>query len=133
MVIAILTLMISTYGLPDELMSGKTAVYVAIALVAAFVYAKDKNTSVDLKKIDITPQQEYQIKSVVEWLLKLLGYNMTVEKTPSPTAPVVSQPDEYLLTRLTAAAEEREGMKADIANITDLVTKLGNLVVEKSG
>ena len=132
MVIAILTLMISTYGLPDELMSGKTAVYVAIALVAAFVYAKDKNTSVDLKKIDITPQQEYQIKSVVEWLLKLLGYNMTVEKIPS-IIPPATQPEEYLLTRLTAAATEREGMKQDIMNITDLVTKLGNLVVAKSG
>jgi len=87
------------------------AVYVAIAAVAAVVYWKDKSTSVDLKKIDLTPQQEYNIKQVVEWILKLLGYDVTVEKKPEeecdpePSFPDI--PDTEFLTLVKAELERR--------------------------
>lgn len=78
LVMAILFFLLSTYGMPEN--EWETFVYAVVALVAAFVYGKDKSTAVDLKKIDLTPQQEYQIKSVVEWLLQLIGFTATVEK-----------------------------------------------------
>jgi len=83
LVMAILFFLLSTYGMPEN--EWETFVFIIVALVAAFVYGKDKSTAVDLKKIDLTPQQEYQIKSVVEWLLQLLGFAATIEKSTDST------------------------------------------------
>lgn len=117
LVMAIFILIVQAYGMPEIL--EETAVYVAVAFVAAVVYWKDKTTSVDLKKIDLTPAQEYQIKSVVEWLLNLLGYVATVEK-PSPllenTATVGEDRAKQIEELATRIAELKENGKV---NTTD--------------
>ena len=80
LVMVIFMFLLTTYGMPENYY--EMAVYLTVAIVAAYVYGKDKSTGVDLKKIDLTPQEEYTIKHVLEWIFDLLGWKATIEATP---------------------------------------------------
>lgn len=109
LVMGVFILLVNSYGMPTTY--EETAVYVAVALVAAYVYGKDKSTGVELKQIDITPMQEFQIKQVFELILKMLGYKATVEGLPKETEEPAAKAEmsiEDMRGRLEQLMKEKE-------------------------